>query len=652
VKGVPCWPNQPLYEQIQEGDELQAQEIDLESHWAPWQDTEPNVELLHGEDFDLVLLGISVGALSAICEPILNRKTNSNKVIRQRWQAMIDNLETISLQSCQLWLNEKKTGWRSEALCMSTFTNLFNSALDTTHFLDWETWPQEQLPAFSTYFLTPLDNVDPPPPTSDHAFPDSQQAIVKENLHIFLRERVQHLWPGSVGEDGECFDYDLLVDLDERKGEARVDAQYWKASINPSERYVLATPNSDQYRLKSDESGFSNLYLTGDWINNGYFNVGCQEATIISGLVAAGAITGRRRKVLRFQPIDEAEGHPEPMFSTDTRTKFLLNRRGRFRVSPGGLFSNNLQSDKNRMGTAYFTSSKDMEGSTRPPRFDTPGLGPLPLLLENLPRPDVHLVGHSETYVVPVSLPRELIQPLLPPNVVLAPQPFTAWRQHPLLLMFGKQTSVYPELKNSLFPIQFNYSKYLAGRLTGGYHQVMVVVPLVNQTYETIESYDPYSFISHLFVNKQIPLLGNYAYTPTGQVAAIEVDKNSYRVNNLGTNERVISGSFTAEGEPADPSNFPEFTSAMPSLLQPNYLTKTFFGSVAHSLLDWQLKEAKIQAVKADIQLDTLFKPMDLDPILQIPSIQTDYLGAFQLSTKWLLSIPAFPNKLIVSNTR
>ncbi|HWP44396.1 MAG TPA: hypothetical protein VNO14_14215, partial [Blastocatellia bacterium] len=35
VKGLPCWPSVPLYDQIVEGEELKSRKIDLESAWTP-----------------------------------------------------------------------------------------------------------------------------------------------------------------------------------------------------------------------------------------------------------------------------------------------------------------------------------------------------------------------------------------------------------------------------------------------------------------------------------------------------------------------------------------------------------------------------------------------------------------------------------------
>jgi uncharacterized protein with NAD-binding domain and iron-sulfur cluster len=83
-----------------------------------------------------------------------------------------------------------------------------------------------------------------------------------------------------------------LAGAGEREGEDRFDSQFWRANVDPSERYVLSLPGSDKYRLRSDESGYDNLVLAGDWINCG-LNAGCLEAAVMSGLQAANVIHGR-----------------------------------------------------------------------------------------------------------------------------------------------------------------------------------------------------------------------------------------------------------------------------------------------------------------------------------------------------------------------
>src|SRR5258708_2235917 len=94
------------------------------------------------------------------------------------------------------------------------------------------------------------------------------------------------------------FDWNILADPKnpDAKGPDRFDAQHWHVNIDPSERYVLSVVGSSQYRLSSDQSGFKNLFLAGDWIKNG-LNCGCMEATIMSGMQASRAISGYPEEV-------------------------------------------------------------------------------------------------------------------------------------------------------------------------------------------------------------------------------------------------------------------------------------------------------------------------------------------------------------------
>ncbi len=109
----------------------------------------------------------------------------------------------------------------------------------------------------------------------------------------FLRHDVRNLWP-SAALDGD-FRWDLLCGDERRRpaaDETRLDGQYLRANVDPSDRYVLSLPGTGRYRLRADESGYDNLVLAGDWIDSG-LNAGCIEAAVVSGVQAANAVLGR-----------------------------------------------------------------------------------------------------------------------------------------------------------------------------------------------------------------------------------------------------------------------------------------------------------------------------------------------------------------------
>ena len=72
----------------------------------------------------------------------------------------------------------------------------------------------------------------------------------------------------------------------------------------PSERYVIAPAGTTQFRLEAGNSGFDNLVVAGDWIRTG-LNVGCVEATVMSGKLASHAIS-------RQPPLDTIIGYQPP----------------------------------------------------------------------------------------------------------------------------------------------------------------------------------------------------------------------------------------------------------------------------------------------------------------------------------------------------
>ena len=92
-------------------------------------------------------------------------------------------------------------------------------------------------------------------------------------------------------------DWNVLVDMENRQGERRLESQFWRANIDPNERYTLTNVNSSMHRLKTDQTGFSNLYITGDWIQTN-FNYGCIECCVMAGMMTARAISGEDIKIV------------------------------------------------------------------------------------------------------------------------------------------------------------------------------------------------------------------------------------------------------------------------------------------------------------------------------------------------------------------
>jgi len=154
-----------------------------------------------------------------------------------------------------------------------------------SHVIPREGWSADDRPGSLAYFCSAL----PDDGTSD---PEIASKIVRGNAIELLAHRIGHFWPSAV-DAGGGFKWELLQAATERADDSALDSQFWQANTDPSDRYVQSLPGSLVYRLRADESGFLNLFLAGDWINNGH-NGGCIEAAVISGVQAANAVRGRK----------------------------------------------------------------------------------------------------------------------------------------------------------------------------------------------------------------------------------------------------------------------------------------------------------------------------------------------------------------------
>lgn len=265
---VPCWPNHPRYEFLNEGDELQKDAIDLESFWTPWQAPE-QITLEAGKHFDTVVFGISLGSVPFVCGELVTKSA--------QWHAMVDNVKTVSTQALQVWPRQTlpQLGWTKASPVLDAWVQPLNTWADMTLLIDSECWPPGAKPGSLAYFCGPRQGGIPP--QAQHAFPAQAYAEVKQTAEQMLDSYISTLWP-ALGPSGLPPSDRLHV--------------YHRANIDPSERYVLSLAGSAKHRLAANASGFDNLVLTGDWISNGY-NAGCVEAATWSGIQAANTILGR-----------------------------------------------------------------------------------------------------------------------------------------------------------------------------------------------------------------------------------------------------------------------------------------------------------------------------------------------------------------------
>lgn len=371
VKGLPCWPSQPDLGQLVPGSYTPGTDFECEKD----PPTGRPFRLERGRDFDQVILGASLGSIPYLAEDLI--------AASPRWRGMVRNVGTVATHAAQFWLNRtvEELGWNSlvaqhnpgPQTDLKTVITSFAEPLDTwadmTDLIPREGWPEDG-PTQLAYFCSPAHNVgvDPGP--------------FQDRVLDWANRDLTRMWP-SAAKDGK-FDLSLLWASPGQSPENAFQSQYFRQNFYGSERYVLSVPNSVQYRLPPDDSGFENLFLAGDWTRCG-INAGCVEAATISGLIAARGLTNHP-----FEVVGE---------------KDLLPHTG--------------PTDRTQLASPYAQTA------------------PWPLT-------SFFGTGSVEGWFSFHAVDAAALQAILPTGMTLAPQPFTPAGTHPVTILANRQIGVRP----------------------------------------------------------------------------------------------------------------------------------------------------------------------------------------------------------------
>ena len=280
IKDLPCWPSEPDYDQLVNGDALRKSDWNPETRGGRKRGKAKTLEV--GRDFDFAVLATGLGEVPVVAEELLAASTD--------WQQMVDKIGTVATQAFQVWLDApvEELGWTLPQINISGYVEPFDTWADMRQLVPVEEWKTE--PQTIAYFCSVL-------PDSELLKAKDQRVgaheIVRQNAVDFLKNHVGHFWPGAMDDDG--FRWSLLSHQKQGRGknpvgEARFDTQFWQANVDPTERYVLSLPGSLKYRISPLEMHFDNLTIAGDWTDCSHY-AGCVEAAVMSGLLASHALS-------------------------------------------------------------------------------------------------------------------------------------------------------------------------------------------------------------------------------------------------------------------------------------------------------------------------------------------------------------------------
>jgi uncharacterized protein with NAD-binding domain and iron-sulfur cluster len=304
----PAWPLQPHFDQLAQGEELQRRGIDLEDAYADWQGVGERV-LRAGEDFDVCVLAIPLGALPTIVAP-LSDPTSS--VYDPRWRAMLESMSLVQTVSTQLWFDRSADEMFSQSDdavegddvprargLLTGYVQPQGSLGEMSHLIAEEGWPEPgpKLLTFHTGALYGGLRATAPDAWSAKD-PKQQREDWIAQVTAWFRDHHAALFDAGP-RDFESFLAALHVPQGVHAvGVDRLRAQAFNIACQPSDLYVTSRPGETKYRLGQAGSGVRFLLLAGDWTKTD-MNCGCVEAATQSGMLAARALSNEPRYLWR-----------------------------------------------------------------------------------------------------------------------------------------------------------------------------------------------------------------------------------------------------------------------------------------------------------------------------------------------------------------
>lgn len=290
VRDLACWPAEPHWDQIVDGEAKRDAGYNYEDRFSDWSPASM-VELVHGQDFDYAVLGISIGEFPYIAKELITRDHD--------WEIMVDQITTIQTIAMQLWFKPDATelGWSMPKTVMTGYGQPIQTWLDATQVVPREDWPISLTPGNISYYCGPLKNPASMPAGKDPAFGAAELAKARGVALDWLSKYMHHLFPdATVDGHPDEVDWSLLVDPYDGTGLERFDHQYLRANYTPTERYVISRPGTNRFRMTADTSGYDNLVLCGDWLYSGLG--GSVEGAVVTGMQASRSLCNYPKQII------------------------------------------------------------------------------------------------------------------------------------------------------------------------------------------------------------------------------------------------------------------------------------------------------------------------------------------------------------------
>lgn len=249
-------------------------------------------------DFDAVVLAVGKDDFVDACKK--SRQNPFEKL--PAWKLMDKHVKTVGTRSAQVWMSKdiEELGWDRGPVIVAGLdapprdsnkkvSRRYETWADMTHILAAERAyrtggqkPGADMVRSISYFCGVV------PDERFRAQLDRTEKL-EDELEGFLKTRMKALWPEAYANNQTPLD--ALVSADGAKM-GNMSDQYVRDNSAPRDRYTQSLPGSGTVRISPLDPGIANMTVAGDWTDCG-FNGGCVEAAVMSGMLAAHAISGR-----------------------------------------------------------------------------------------------------------------------------------------------------------------------------------------------------------------------------------------------------------------------------------------------------------------------------------------------------------------------
>jgi uncharacterized protein with NAD-binding domain and iron-sulfur cluster len=252
------------------------------------------------KDFDAVIFSLGIEDLKKVdagkalfLDALDEEERRKKKTRRGTWRIMGQEVKTVGTKAAQAWLEKalEGLGWHRGSGLISALGHLVDTPEDRTWFDTWadmthtlateRAWrkamgKQADDKARSVAYFCGVLN--------DDEVKEGTECVarkVEADLQAMLSKGMKPLWPAAFPEK----------DKNRTAADLVVGARHAQASLEGSDRYTLSLPGSTRHRISPLECHVVNMTIAGDWTACG-LDVGCVEAAVMSGMLAAHAITG------------------------------------------------------------------------------------------------------------------------------------------------------------------------------------------------------------------------------------------------------------------------------------------------------------------------------------------------------------------------